>query len=80
MGKKRRLCVFLDQRLYEAIEMIAEYNAYNDVSEFVRAVLRSFLVELLANKVVVRPVAALPRGVDILGEAGGDGGEGGGAG
>lgn len=60
MPKMKRLCVLLPEQLYEEIKLIAEYNGYSDVSEFVRTVLRSFSVALRANGMVALPVAAVP--------------------
>lgn len=60
MSRKKRICIFVTEELYDAIRMTAEYNGYNDVAEFIRAVVRWALVQLRTNKVLVLPVAALP--------------------
>ena len=60
MVKMKRVCVNLPVQLYEDVKLIAEYNGYSDISEFIRTVLRSFSVALRSSGVVALPVAALP--------------------
>ncbi len=56
----KRVCINLPEQLYEEIRLVAEYNGYADLSEFIRTVLRSFSVALKANGMVALPVAAMP--------------------
>ena len=61
MARRRRVCFYVDEQIYEALKLVAEYNGYADMSELIRVVLRQFLVELRRNGVVILPVAvAIP--------------------